>query len=182
MILKSLFRLFLGFTAVSCAHRPTPPGPSSESAGAVVDFYSAREPYGEFSNFALYPIFLDGQWWPTSEHYYQAHKYEDAKLIEWVRSAPTPKEAAARGRDPTVPKRSDWDLKKDEVMEKAVTEKFRHYPALQELLLSTGSAQIYEHTAKDCYWGDCGDRTGRNKLGLLLEKIRGQLQNRNSGK
>lgn len=182
MILRNFFRLFLGLSTVSCAHKTATPANASEGGAAVIDFYSAREAYGEFSNFALYPIFLDGQWWPTSEHYYQAHKYEDPRLVEWVRTAPTPKEAAARGRDTLVEKRADWEQKKDEVMEKAVTAKFQRYPELRELLLSTGSAQIYEHTAKDCYWGDCGDRTGKNKLGLLLEKIRGELRDSRFGK
>ncbi|MBX3040671.1 MAG: NADAR family protein [Bdellovibrionaceae bacterium] len=180
MILRNFFRLFLGLTTVSCAHKAATPVPASGDASAVIDFYSAREAYGEFSNFALYPIYLDGQWWPTSEHYYQAHKYEDPQLIEWVRLAPTPKEAANRGRDTSVPKRADWEQKKDEFMEIAVSAKFQRYPELRDLLLSTGSAQIYEHTTKDCYWGDCGNRTGKNKLGLLLEKIRAQLQKEKS--
>ena len=57
-------------------------------------------------------------------------------------------------------------------MEKAVWDKFTRYPELKTLLLSTGNARIYEHTKNDCYWADCGDRSGKNKLGLLLEKIR----------
>lgn len=143
---------------------------------AQIDFYRRSSPYGEFSNFALFPVFVDNQWWPTSEHYYQAHKYTDPKLIAWVQAARDPMEAANRGRDKTIPKRADWEAVKDEVMEKAVWDKFTRYPELKALLLSTGSARIFEHTENDCYWGDCGDRTGKNKLGLLLEKIRAQLQ------
>lgn len=142
----------------------------------VLDFYSTKAAYGEFSNFALYPIFLDGKWWPTSEHYYQAHKYTESHLQEWVRQALTPMEAALRGRDKSIPKRDDWESVKDNVMEKAVRDKFHRYPLLKELLLSTGTARIFEHTKNDCYWGDCGDRTGKNKLGQLLEKIRNDLQ------
>lgn len=143
---------------------------------AILDFYSNKDPYGEFSNFAPYPVFVDEEWWPTSEHYYQAHKYTEKELIKWVQFAQTPMEAALRGRDKSKPKRSDWEQKKDEFMEKAVMDKFTRYPELRTLLLSTGSARIYEHTVNDCYWGDCGDRTGKNKLGLLLEKIREKLK------
>jgi ribA/ribD-fused uncharacterized protein len=139
---------------------------------AVLDFYSVNAPYGEFSNFALFPIEIDGVIWATSEHYYQAHKYDDPALIEWVRSAPTPFEAAKRGRDKTIPKRVDWDELKDHFMTVAVREKIRAYPELALLLKLTGHARLFEHTKNDCYWGDCGDRTGKNKLGLLLEEIR----------
>ena len=142
----------------------------------TVDFYSCSDPYGEFSNFALFPVYVDGEWWPTSEHYYQAHKYTDPKLIAWVQSAEGPMEAANRGRDKKIPKRPDWEAVKDGFMEKAVWDKFTRYPELKALLLSTKEARIYEHTPNDCYWGDCGDRTGKNKLGLLLEKTREKLK------
>lgn len=143
----------------------------------IIDFYSRSKPYGEFSNFALFPVFVDGKWWPTSEHYFQAMKYTDEKLQDWVRAPADPMESANRGRDKSVPKREDWEEVKDDFMEKAVMDKFSRYPYLKELLLSTGEATIYEHTENDCYWGDCGDRTGKNKLGLLLMKVRKSLRN-----
>ncbi len=141
----------------------------------ILDFYSVKKPYGEFSNFALFPIVIDGKDWRTSEHYYQAHKYDDPILIEWVRSAPTPYLAAKRGRDKTKPKRPDWKEVKDEVMQIALEAKFSQYEELQELLLSTNNSYIYEHTKNDCYWGDCGDRTGKNKLGKALMIIREEI-------
>jgi ribA/ribD-fused uncharacterized protein len=172
--------LLLFFTA--CSHQKvkhyaefpeTPPKPYAEN---ILDFYSTKNLYGEFSNFALFPVYVDGSWWPTSEHYYQAHKYDKPELMAWVKSASTPMEAALRGRDKNIPKRLDWDQRKDEFMEKAVVDKFTRYPKLKALLLSTGEARIYEHTENDCYWGDCLDRSGKNKLGLLLEKVRSQLK------
>ncbi|WP_081112283.1 NADAR family protein [Bdellovibrio bacteriovorus] len=176
--------IFVFLLLSSCSHssiKPThyeqfPRTPLTPFQGEVLDFYSTKQAYGEFSNFALFPVHVDNQWWPTSEHYYQAHKYTDPKLIEWVKSAPTPMEAALRGRDKSTPKRADWEARKDSIMEKAVRDKFNRYPDLKELLLSTGEAKIFEHTQNDCYWGDCGDRTGKNKLGLLLEKIRSELR------
>lgn len=174
--------LALLLTLISCAHRKAthyekyPQTPAEPYQEAVLDFYSTKDPYGEFSNFALFPVFVDNQWWPTSEHYYQAHKYDKKELIDWVRSASTPYEAAQRGRDKTIEKRADWDARKDEFMEKAVADKFTRYPELGVLLVSTGNARLYEHTKNDCYWGDCEDRTGKNKLGLLLEKVRENLK------
>jgi hypothetical protein len=92
--------------------------------------------------------------------------------MELVRQAKTPYEAAQIGRDPKYPKRPDWDVYKNVAMETAVLAKFSQYEVLKELLKSTKNSCIFEHTKNDCYWGDCGDRTGKNKLGLLLMKIR----------
>jgi ribA/ribD-fused uncharacterized protein len=180
--MKFFFPLFLILTA--CAHSASRkeafPTPLQAYVKPTLDFYSTHDPYGEFSNFAAYPVFVDNQWWPTSEHYYQAHKYKKPELMEWVRSASTPLEAALRGRDKNIPKRADWEQRKDEFMEKAVKDKFTRHENLRRLLLSTGDARLYEHTANDCYWADCGDRSGKNKLGHLLEKIRQDLRNQPS--
>ncbi len=43
----------------------------------TIKFYSTKNEYGEFSNFAAFPFKLDGQEWKTSEHYFQAQKFED---------------------------------------------------------------------------------------------------------
>ena len=44
-------------------------------------FYGVGDEHGAFSNFAPYPISLDGRRWPTSEHYFQAQKFLDPKLL-----------------------------------------------------------------------------------------------------
>ena len=41
----------------------------------AIEFYSTRGPYGAFSNFSPHGFELDGHWWPTSEHYFQAQKF-----------------------------------------------------------------------------------------------------------
>jgi predicted NAD-dependent protein-ADP-ribosyltransferase YbiA (DUF1768 family) len=42
-----------------------------------IRFYSTKDAYGEFSNFASFPFDLDGMRWPTTEHYFQAQKFHD---------------------------------------------------------------------------------------------------------
>ena len=105
----------------------------------TIRFYSVGDDWGEFSNFADYPITLDGKLWPTSEHYFQAQKFKDAKLRERIRRANTPALAARAGRSRKNPLRRDWDSAKDQVMRDAVRAKFTQHPALSELLLSTGT-------------------------------------------
>lgn len=140
-----------------------------------LEFYSVKNPYGEFSNFALFPITIEGVVWPSSEHFYQAQKFLDSALQEKVRNAPTPYEAAQIGRDPNMPMRADWDDVKDGFMLIALHAKYSQYEILKELLLSTNKAHIYEHTKNDCYWADCGDHSGKNMLGQQLMQIRDEL-------
>jgi ribA/ribD-fused uncharacterized protein len=72
--------------------------------------------------------------------------------------------------------RADWDEVKEEVMLVALNAKFSQYQVLKDLLIKTNDSHIYEHTKNDCYWGDCGDRTGLNRLGEILMKIRKEIR------
>jgi N-glycosidase YbiA len=141
-----------------------------------IDFYSPRDPYGEFSNFARFRIFLKGKSWPTSEHYFQAQKFAGTEHEELVRLAPSPKEAAELGRERKRPLRADWQAVKEPVMLEALCAKFTQHEELRTLLLGTGDALLVERTANDAYWGDGGDGSGKNRLGHLLMQVRSELR------
>lgn len=142
-----------------------------------IKFYSVNDEFGEFSNFALYPIVIDGETWKTSEHYFQAQKFEDKTYRKKVANAKTPMLSATLGRDRKQKIRRDWESAKDNVMKKAVLAKFSQHDELKALLLSTGDAKIIEHTENDDYWGDGGDGKGKNKLGQILMEVRAELAN-----
>lgn len=142
----------------------------------VIRFYSVADTYGEFSNFADYPIFLASKRWPTSEHYFQAQKFSDLALRERIRKAKNPMIAARLGRDRSTPLRRDWESIKVGVMTDAVLAKFSQHQDLAELLLGTGDALLVEHTANDSYWGDGGDGSGKNMLGQVLMRVRERLR------
>lgn len=142
----------------------------------VIRFYSVGDAYGEFSNFARFPITLDGKRWPTSEHYFQAQKFDDPKLRETIRRAKTPMIAARMGRDRGKPLRRDWESVKVDAMTRAVRAKFEQHDDLRSLLLSTGDAKLVEHTSNDRYWGDGGDGSGKNMLGRVLMRVRDRLR------
>jgi len=139
-------------------------------------FYSVGDEYGVFSNFAPYPISLDGKRWPTSEHYFQAQKLADPKLRERIRRSSKPAQAASLGRDRTTSIRRDWESVKVDVMRKAVAAKFEQHPDLAALLLSTDDSLIVEHTENDAFWGDGGDGSGKNMLGRILVEVRTRLR------
>ena len=75
----------------------------------TIYFYRVNEPYGCFSNFSPHGFRLDGKWWPTSEHYFQAQKFAGTPYEEKVRLAKSPMEAANTGRDRRLPLRDDWE-------------------------------------------------------------------------
>lgn len=141
----------------------------------VIKFYSVNDEYGEFSNFALFPIKLDEKIWPTTEHYFQAQKFLDKTYQEKIRRAKTPMLAATLGRDREQKIRKDWESVKNNVMKKALIAKFTQHQQLKELLLFTNDAKLIEHTENDNYWGDGGDGKGKNMLGNTLMQIRAEL-------
>lgn len=138
-------------------------------------FYSTREPYGEFSNFSKHGVEIDGLWWATTEHYFQAQKFEDADYREQIRNASSAKLAAELGRDRSKLLRSDWEAVKEDVMHRAVRAKFEAHPALKTLLLSTGKEDIVENAPGDYYWGCGKDGSGKNRLGHILMQVRAEM-------
>jgi ribA/ribD-fused uncharacterized protein len=146
------------------------------AAGGVIRFYRVGDRYGCFSNFAPYPVRLDRLTWPTSEHYFQAQKFADGATREAIRTAPSPMDAAERGRSRASALGTDWEAVKVDVMRKAVLAKFTQHPELRRALLATGDARLVEHTRRDAFWGDGGDGRGRNMLGRVLMEVRDGLR------
>jgi N-glycosidase YbiA len=142
-------------------------------------FYSSHEQlYGCFSNFSRHGFTLDGSYWPTSEHYFQAQKFAGTPHLEAVRNARTPKVAANMGRDRKRPLRPDWEQVKDDVMRRAVLAKFTAHASIREVLLGTADEDIMENAPKDYYWGIGADGTGKNMLGRILMEVRAILRDR----
>jgi len=154
-------------------HKTTNETPSRMT---TIPFYRVKDKFGEFSNFAPFPIEVKGRVWPTSEHYFQAQKFVGNGHEETIRQAKSPMIAARLGRSRAHPLRSDWATVKDDAMRQALRAKFSQHPRLTSLLLSTGDATLVEHTRNDSYWADGGDGTGKNRLGELLMELRAQLR------
>jgi ribA/ribD-fused uncharacterized protein len=148
----------------------------AETARAVINFYSTQGEYGCFSNFSRHSIFLAGKRWRTSEHFFQAMKFQGTEHEEKVRMCKTPSQAADMGRSRKLPLRRGWESVKDQVMLEAVRAKFTQHDDLKAILLGTGDANIVEHTERDSYWGDGGDGSGLNRLGHILMRVRAELR------
>lgn len=146
--------------------------------------------------------------YPNSEAYYQAEKFisldatkDQLEYAEIIRKQNTGNKAAvlARQKKPYhqakwaddlwqiiqdyqsrgVKVRSDWDHVKNNVMRRAVYQKFSQSSALLKILLETDDQLIFEHTHRDHYWADGHPPknsrihgSGKNMLGIILEEVR----------
>lgn len=145
----------------------------------AIKFYTTKTKYGCFSNFSRHGFFLDGEYWPTSEHYYQAQKFAttDPAYSKEIQKAENPKKAAELGRAKRSPAmREDWDEVKDDVMRKVVSHKFSVHDSCRKTLLETGEDELIEDSPVDWYWGCGSDGTGKNMLGVILMETREALR------
>ncbi len=143
-----------------------------------VYFYTPDEAHGAFSNFSRHGVEMDGLWWPTVEHYFQAQKFGDAAYRERIRKVSTPKQAAGLGRDRAFPLRADWEAVKVPIMAAAVLRKFVTHAEPRTLLLSTGERPLIEAAPGDYFWGAGQDGTGENHLGRILMDVRRQIRDK----
>jgi N-glycosidase YbiA len=148
---------------------------STTTSPTVINFYGVNDEYGCFSNFSRHRIFLKGKSWFTTEHYFQAMKFEGEPDETEIRLAKSPMIAARMGRSRKRPLRRDWESVKERIMLEALRAKFTQHDDLRAILLATGDAKLVEHTVNDRYWGDGGDGSGKNRLGILLMQVRAEL-------
>lgn len=142
----------------------------------TVWFYAQTDPYAEFSNFAPFGVEMEGVWWPTVEHYFQAQKFHDAAYRDTIRRASRPRDAKSLGMTRAMSLRPDWEDVKDAIMQAAVLKKFETHAAPRALLLGTGTARIVENAPMDAYWGCGPDGQGLNRLGEILMQVRAALR------
>lgn len=140
---------------------------------SMIDRFDGK--YRFLSNFWPHPVAYDGAVYPSNEAAFQAAKCIDPADRKPFESM-NPGEAKRAGR--RVKLRSDWESVKVSVMTEIVREKFAPGSDLAEKLLATGDAELVEgNDWNDTFWGMCRGR-GRNELGKILMKIRGELRNK----
>jgi len=141
-----------------------------------IRFYHSDQPGGYLSNFSLHSVFLEGVSWRTVEHYYQAQKFSANKIKQEIRLSATPTLAKSLAKEHQSERIPDWESKKESVMLAALRAKFLQHPDLGDLLKDTGTHRLVELTENDAYWAETTDGSGLNRLGVLLMKVRSELQ------
>jgi len=143
----------------------------------AIYFFSKNDRYFQFSNFSGFGFKLDGVYWPTMEHYFQAMKFVGTQHSERIYNAGSPKQAKDLGQSRSTPIRNDWETVKEQIMFRGLQKKFEN-TELKKLLLSTGEKELIENSPFDKYWGIGKNGKGKNRLGLLLMKLRNELINK----
>lgn len=138
-------------------------------------FYTKTMPFWGLSNFSPPGIEVEGIYWPTVEHFFQAQKFVEQQIQDRIRQAATPKEARALGQSRKHKLKQGWDSIREEVMLFGLRIKFKNQQA-RELLLSTGSRTLVESSPFDYFWAAGQDGSGQNKLGHLLMQVRSELR------
>jgi ribA/ribD-fused uncharacterized protein len=135
-------------------------------------FHEAGDlPYGVFSPFAPTPVWISGRRYKTVEHWYQAMRAVGDEH-EWIREADGPAEAKLRAA--AIEPRRYWTEEKVLIMYRGTLAKCRQHPALADLLMRTGDAEIHEYCG-DLFWGFDG-RGGQDWLGKILCHVRAYLR------
>ena len=139
-------------------------------------YVSRSDPLNDFGTFSRHSLFLDGQEWPSVEHYYQAMKFDDAQYRERIRQADHPRKARKLGRSRWKKRRKDWKQIKVTVMTRGVYIKCRTHPEIAEALVATGEQVLVENSNYDYFWGCGRDRRGENRYGKVLMNVRDKLR------
>jgi len=137
-----------------------------------------RGPYRFLSNFWLCEIkVLDDEIYPSTEHAYQALKFEDKNIRKlFMDKTLFPGNAKKLGRKYLMFKSNNWDLVKLDVMYGLNLKKFSEHPNLKELLLDTGDQELVEgNNWGDTYWGAVNG-AGENHLGKILMRVRNDIR------
>lgn len=124
------------------------------------------------SNFYPCGIWMDGQFYPSVEHAFQAAKTLNIEDRKTIAVADTPALAKHMGKQ--VELRSDWNSVKCQIMLDLLRKKFSNN-TLREKLLATGTKHLVEgNNHKDSFWGVYKGE-GKNMLGQLLMQVRKEV-------
>jgi ribA/ribD-fused uncharacterized protein len=156
----------------------------------ILFFRRDRAMFGWLSHFHRAEIVLEGESWPSVEHFYQAQRSFDPAYRLAIRTAVSPGIAKRLAARPDAPRRisaqswfrksgqqprPDWQEVKLPIMRRADAAKFGQHLSLAVLLLATGTAEIVEDSPFDEYWGLGPDGIGLNWAGRVLMEVRASL-------
>ncbi|MBD8189767.1 NADAR family protein [Pseudomonas viridiflava] len=139
-----------------------------------------------FSQWFEAEFVVDGQRYPTAEHFMMAEKaalFDDQEIRTQILQAPTPNAAKALGRNVRGFNDKLWLKHRYGIVVQANQAKFFQNPELNDYLMQTGSRVIVEASPVDNIWGiglaqdnpDVNNPNlwkGLNLLGFALMQVR----------
>jgi ribA/ribD-fused uncharacterized protein len=148
-------------------------------------FCKTTEPYGWLHNMCSgFPISYDGTLWLSSEHLYQAHRFDNIRERDYIASKKngflakqTCRQLLENGSGYPA---EIWDFVKVDIMYFCLQLKFGSHENIRRSLIDTHPLPLVEYSTKDSFWGAKkvgGKLVGKNTLGKLLMKLRLEFMN-----
>lgn len=145
---------------------------------------------GPFSQWARYPMEIEGVTYNTCEQYMMACKarmFGDEENLQAIMAARDPQLQKRLGRKVKGFDEETWSAEAREIVYRGNLAKFTQHKGLLELLMSTGSKTIVEASPMDVIWGIGmaeddprapfpGEWQGKNWLGECIQRVRTHLQ------
>lgn len=151
----------------------------------IIGFFRPYEEYGEFSNWFIRDFKIGGVTFNSVEQYMmyiKAKTFNDTEAALLIMESSNQKEIKALGRSVKNYKDKEWNEIRQSVVQEALLAKFTQHSDLQEVLLSTGEAELVEASPYDRVWGigiantpliqDKRSWRGKNLLGKSLMQVR----------
>ena len=140
-------------------------------------------PFGSLSPLSPHPVTVRHQTYPSLNHYFQSQRFAGSPLEADLRNATSLWELdrLTRKAEDAHYQVQDWDSLKPDVMLLGNYFKFRQNGDALTVLQQTSSKVIVYHNT-DNFWGDGGDGTGKNLLGVVLMATRKRLLSEDKSK
>ena len=145
-------------------------------------YFNSRTLYFDiFSNFYEEPLEINGEFWKSGEHFYQAAKFaknglqEDANIYRLIVEAETPgtaKRLADEYFSDANKARSHQTLRTFVAMATMLNVKFAPGTLARKRLMQTGTLELIHLSGSDFFWGQNRKSEGHNLLGRALMQIR----------
>ena len=154
----------------------------------LVLFYSENKENGNYSNFAPFPIVIDGKIFLCNEQYIMFSKallFGDIETAQLIMASSNPVEIKKLGRLVKNFNEKMWHNEINRIADNCNVVKFTSYPKLKAMLLATGDKIIAEASPYDKIWGigvdtevgkDRSKWQGTNILGESLMRVRKVLK------
>ena len=154
----------------------------------IVLFYGVGDEHGYMSNFAKYPIIIDGVRFSCNEQYIMWSKAKLFSQDNWavyIMSLDKPSMMKSAGRAVKNFDEKKWSDAVERIADNCNLAKFTQHPELQKKLLATGDSLLAEAAMDDPIWGigvgkakgkDPKNWRGKNILGNSLMRVREVLR------
>jgi ribA/ribD-fused uncharacterized protein len=139
-------------------------------------YVTRTDPLNILSSYSKHGFELDGDLWPSVEHYYQGMKFKPGELRNSIRDAEHPEKASKLALKNKKSVRNDWQEVKETYMTRGIYTKCRTHPEVADALLATNDQKIVENSQFDYYWGCGRDGLGHNVFGKVLMAVREKLK------